>query len=254
MDINNYYTVDPSHVEELYRLQSELVKLQMYISQQKLRLAILFEGRDTAGKGAAIARFTQFLNPQHYRAVALGKPTKRERGQWYFQRYIKRLPNAGEIVFFDRSWYNRAVVEPVMSFCTEEQYDLFMQQVPKYEDMLIDDGIKLVKFWFSIDSKGQKDRIQKRLDSPLERWKVSPVDLAAQDKWQDFTKYKELMFTKTHTDKSPWTIVRGAQREKMRIEAMRYILSLYDYEGKSADLQPPSPKAILKFDESMLRW
>ncbi len=254
MNIRDYYSVNPEHIDELFLLQSELVKLQMHISNKKLRLAILFEGRDTAGKGAAIARFTQFLNPQHYQAVALGKPTKREKGQWYFQRYIKQLPNAGEMVFFDRSWYNRAVVEPVMGFCTKEQYDLFMNQVNLFEDMIIDDGIKLVKFWFSIDSQGQKSRIEKRLNSPLERWKVSPVDLAAQDKWEDFTKYKEAMFLNAHSDNSPWIIVRGAKREEMRIQAMRYILSLYDYEGKSSEVLAPSTDAIMKFDKSMLIW
>jgi len=254
MDISKYYSVEPEHVEELFLLQSELVKLQMYISKEKLRLAIVFEGRDTAGKGAAIARFTQFLNPQHYQAVALGKPTKREKGQWYFQRYIKKLPNAGEMVFFDRSWYNRAVVEPVMGFCTIEQYDLFMSQVGTFENMIVDDGLKLVKFWFSIDSVGQKNRIQKRIDSPLERWKVSPVDLAAQDKWKDFTKYKEAMFSHSHSEKSPWIIVRGARREEMRIQAIRYILSLYDYPDKSSDVLAPSPEAIMSFDKSMLSW
>ncbi len=252
MDIKEYYSVNPKHVDELFLLQSELVKLQMHISREKLRLAIIFEGRDTAGKGAAIARFTQFLNPQHYQAVALGKPTKRERGQWYFQRYIKRLPNAGEMVFFDRSWYNRAVVEPVMGFCTTKQYDLFIKQVNPFENMLIEDGIKLVKFWFSIDSQGQKSRIEKRLNSPLERWKVSPVDLAAQDKWEDFTKYKEAMFHNAHSDNSPWIIVRGAKREEMRIQAMRYILSLYDYEGKSSEVLAPSSDAIIQFDKSTL--
>jgi len=254
MDINKYYSVEPEHIDELFLLQSELVKLQMHISKERLRIAIIFEGRDTAGKGAAIARFTQFLNPQHYQAVALGKPTKREKGQWYFQRYIKRLPNAGEMVFFDRSWYNRAVVEPVMGFCTAEQYDLFMGHVGTFENMIIDDGMKLIKFWFSIDSEGQKNRIQRRLDSPLERWKVSPVDLAAQEKWKDFTKYKEDMFVNTHSDKSPWIIVRGAQREEMRIQAIRYILSLYDYEGKSPDVLSPSQDAIMQFDKSMLSW
>jgi len=180
MNIQNYYTVSEEYIEELFLLQSELVKLQKHIHDQKLRLAIIFEGRDTAGKGAAVSRFTQFMNPRHFQAVALGKPTKRERGQWYFQRYIKRLPNSGEIVFFDRSWYNRAVVEPVMGFCNKNQYQLFMSQVNTFENMIIEDGIVLVKFWFTIDSITQKNRIQKRLDSPLERWKVSQVDLAAQ--------------------------------------------------------------------------
>lgn len=254
MNIANYYKVEEEYIEELYLLQSELVKLQKYISDKKLRLAILFEGRDTAGKGAAIARFTQFLNPQYYRSVALGKPTKREQGQWYFQRYMKRLPNAGEMVFFDRSWYNRAVVEPVMGFCSDDQYQLFMNQVNSVERMLVEDGIQLVKFWFSIDSMGQKNRIQKRLDSPLERWKVSPVDLAAQDKWEDFTRYKEAMFLQTHSDMSPWVIVRGAKREEMRIQAIRYILSLYDYNGKSVDVMPPEKDAIMTFQKLMLSW
>lgn len=254
MDISNYYNVNESYIEELFLLQSELVKLQMHISKHKLRLAILFEGRDTAGKGAAIARFTQFLNPQHYKSVALGKPSSREKKQWYFQRYIKRLPNAGEMVFFDRSWYNRAVVEPVMGFCTEQQYELFMNHVIHVERMLIEDGIKIVKFWFSISNEGQKNRIQKRLDSPLERWKVSPVDLAAQDKWEDFTKYKEAMFLNTHLEGSPWIIVRGESREMMRIQAMRYILSLYDYEGKSDQVLPPDDDMIMRFRKSMLLW
>ncbi|MFT4565083.1 MAG: polyphosphate kinase 2 [Saprospiraceae bacterium] len=244
MDIANYYNVDDQYIEELFLLQSELVKLQKYISDNKLRLAVVFEGRDTAGKGAAIARFTEFLNPQHYQAVALGKPTKRERGQWYFQRYIKRLPNAGEMVFFDRSWYNRAVVEPVMGFCSDAQYQQFINQVDIFENMIIDDGIVLVKFWFSIDSIAQKNRIQKRLESPLERWKVSPVDLAAQEKWAEFTKYKKAMIDKTSSEKSPWLIVKGAEREYMRIEAMKYILSLFNYTDKSDLVLPPNSVAI----------
>jgi polyphosphate kinase 2 len=244
IDIQNYYRVREEFVDELFFLQSELLKLQKFISDEKLRIAILFEGRDTAGKGAAIARFTQFLNPQSYKMVALGKPTNQEREQWYFQRYLNRLPNGGEMVFFDRSWYNRAVVEPAMGFCTQSQYDLFMKQVTDLEDMLIDDGMKIVKFWFSIDSIAQKNRIQKRLDSPLERWKVSPVDLAAQDKWQAFTDYKIAMFQRTTSAKSPWIIVRGEAREYMRIQAMRYILSLYDYADKSSEVQPPDKGAV----------
>jgi len=248
MNIANYYNVDDKYIKELFLLQSELVKLQKHISDNKLRLAVIFEGRDTAGKGAAIARFTQFLNPQHYQAVALGKPTKRERGQWYFQRYIKRLPNAGEMVFFDRSWYNRAVVEPAMGFCTDDQYKQFIDQVGSFENMIIDDGIVLVKFWFSIDSIAQKNRIQKRIDSPLERWKVSPVDLAAQDKWEDFTKYKNAMCESTSSIKSPWIIVKGDEREYMRIEAMKYILSLFDYLDKSDLVLAPNSEAIRIFN------
>lgn len=232
-DITSYYNVDEKFIEELYFLQVELLKLQKYIHDKNLRLAILFEGRDTAGKGSAISRFTQFLNPQSYKTVALGKPSKRERAQWYFQRYIKRLPDRGQIVFFDRSWYNRAVVEPVMGFCTTDQYKIFLEEVNLLENMLIRDGIVLVKFWYSISAEEQKNRIQKRMESPLERWKVSPVDLAAQEKWEDFTFYKQKMFENTATDVSPWVVVRGNSRENRRIQSMRYILSLFDYEDKS---------------------
>lgn len=252
IDISKYYQVEDQFIPELFLLQSELVKLQKHIADEKLRLAVIFEGRDTAGKGAAIARFTQFLNPQHYQVVALGKPTPREKGQWYFQRYTKRLPNEGEIVFFDRSWYNRAVVEPAMGFCTPEQYQLFQRQVNPYEEMLVDDGIRLVKFWFSIQSITQANRIRKRLESPLERWKVSPVDLAAQDKWEEFTQYKLAMFQNSHTEKSPWIQVKGDVREFMRIQAMRYILSLYEYPDKSPDVQLPDPDWIGPYrDESL---
>lgn len=244
LDKANYYKVADEYIEELFLLQSELVKLQKYIFDTGNRLAILFEGRDTAGKGAAIARFTQFLNPQMYQAVALGKPTERESGQWYFQRYLKRLPNAGEMVFFDRSWYNRAVVEPVMGFCSEEDYQLFIKQVVQVENLLIDDGVKLVKFWFSIENILQQFRINKRLNSPLERWKVSPVDLAAQEKWEDFTRYKEAMFEKTSTEKSPWVIIKCEKREEMRIQAMRYILSLYDYTDKDPSVSLPEHHKI----------
>jgi len=240
-DIRSYYSVKEKYIDEIYLLQSELVKLQKYIADEKLRLAIIFEGRDTAGKGAAVRRFTQFLNPQHYQSVALGKPTKREKGQWYFQRYIKRLPNAGEMVFFDRSWYNRAVVEPVMGFCTEDQYKLFMHQVNLFEKMIINDGIVVVKFWYSIAMDAQKERIQDRLDSPLEIWKVSPVDLAAQEKWEDFTKYKNKMIERTSTEYSPWVTINGLERENMRIQSMRYVLSLFDYPGKSSQVLPPDP-------------
>ncbi len=245
--IEEFYQVNPKYIEELYLLQVELLKLQKHIADHQLRLAILFEGRDAAGKGSAIFRFSQFLNPRNYRSVALGKPTKTEGGQWYFQRYIKRLPNAGEMVFFDRSWYNRAVVEPVMGFCTSEQYQLFMQQVNLFEKLLIEDGILLVKFWFSINIEEQKERIQKRLDTPLIRWKVSPVDLAAQEKWESFTHYKNAMFEHTHTEMSPWLIIRGSTREDGRIQAMRHILSLIDYDDKSSKILPVEK-------EKLFRW
>ncbi len=244
--IDAFYQVNPKYIEQLHFLQVELLKLQKHVSDEKLRLAILFEGRDAAGKGSAIARFTQFLNPSSYRVVALGKPTKKEKGQWYFQRYIKRLPDAGQMVFFDRSWYNRAVVEPVMGFCTPEQYDLFIKQVNPFEEMLTEDGISLVKFWFSINMDDQKARIQQRLDTPLIRWKVSPVDLAAQDKWHDFTTYKEKMLLQTSTAHCPWRIVKGSSREDSRIQAMRFILSLVDYKDKDPDLKPADPGKVFK--------
>lgn len=233
------YSVDPAYVQELYFLQVELLKLQKHIYEQGLRLAILFEGRDTAGKGGAIFRFSQFLNPRHYRVVALGKPSENQRGQWYFQRYVKELPNAGEMVFFDRSWYNRAVVEPVMGFCTPEQYELFLRQAPLFERMLIEDGIILIKFWFSIDMEVQRSRIYDRLSNPLKQWKVSPVDLVAQEKWEEFSRYKAAMYERTHTDYSPWVIVRGNQREPARTAAMRYVLNAIEYPDRSAELRAP---------------
>jgi len=245
--IEQYYKVKDEYIEELYFLQTELLKLQKHIYDQRLRFAILFEGRDTAGKGSAIARFTQFLNPQSYRTIALGKPTVTEKGQWYFQRYIKRLPNPGQIVFFDRSWYNRAVVEPVMGFCTPEQYDLFMEQVNTFESMLTNDGMTLVKFWYSINAEEQKVRIEKRLNSPLEIWKVSPVDLAAQEKWEDFTRYKKQMFELTTTTENPWLIVKGNNREERRIQSIRYILSLIDYHDKSVNDISFNSKNILNY-------
>ena len=247
--IQEFYQVDAKYVEELYFLQVELLKLQKFISEQGMRLAIFFEGRDTAGKGAAIFRFTQFLNPREYRIVALGKPTKQEKGQWYFQRYLKEFPNAGEIVFFDRSWYNRAVVEPVMDFCTETQYDQFMQQVPMLENMLVEDGVVIVKFWFSINKEQQSIRIQERIESPLKHWKVSPVDLAAQSKWEDFTKYKKVMFTNTSSSYSPWINVKTPVREESRIQAMRYILSLFDYKDRSDKLLPPDKNRLKRIGD-----
>lgn len=242
--IEEFYQVDARYIEELYFLQVELLKLQKHVNDQGLRLAVVCEGRDTAGKGAAIFRFSQFLNPRAYRIIALGKPTEEERGQWYFQRYLKVLPNAGEIVFFDRSWYNRAVVEPVMDFCTPQQYELFLTQVCPLEKMLVDDGIMLVKFWFSIDAQQQKERIKERQENPLKRWKVSPVDLAAQEKWDEFTAYKSKMFDRTHTNYAPWVVIRGRTREESRIQAMRYLLSTIDYENRSSELLAPDGEQL----------
>ncbi len=239
---------------EMRSLQIELIKLQKWIQDQQLRLAIIFEGRDTAGKGGAIYRFTRYLNPRAMRVVALPKPTEVEKGQWYFQRYIKELPNPGEIVFFDRSWYNRAVVEPVMGFCTKDQYELFLKQAPTFEQMLLEDGIILIKFWFSINITEQKVRIEDRIQNPLKMWKLSTVDLKAQQMWDEFTHYKNQMFLHTHNESNPWVIVKGNHKPTARIETMRYVLARMDYPEKSeASISfKPDPEIINLFDPSMI--
>jgi polyphosphate kinase 2 len=217
---------------ELSQLQTELVSLQNWVVENKLRVAILFEGRDAAGKGGAIKRFKEHLNPRSMRVVALSKPTDDERGQWYFRRYIKELPEPGEIVFFDRSWYNRAVVEPVMGFCNEKQYGQFMVQVPEFEHMLYEDGVIILKFWFSISKQEQKKRFEDRLANPLKKWKFSPVDMKGQELWDKYTYYKEQMFSKTHTTFSPWIIVKTNDKKEARLESIRYLLSKIEYQGK----------------------
>ena len=237
---------------ELAKLQAEIVDLQKWIAQQKMRTAVIFEGRDAAGKGGSIKRFKEHLNPRTSRVVALTKPTEVEAGQWYFRRYIKVLPNAGEIVFFDRSWYNRAVVEPVMGFCTPEQYSKFMEQVPEFEHLLYEDNLKIIKFWFSITKDEQKKRFDDRLSNPLKRWKFSPVDMKGQELWDDYTHYKEQMFSKTHTTFSPWIIVRTNSKKKARLESMRYLLSQFDYPGKgdSGISLFPDPNVIMRYHRS----
>ena len=188
--------------EDLRALQVELVQMQRAIQDQNRRLAIVFEGRDAAGKGGAIQRFTQHLMPRGIRVVALPKPTDEERGQWYFRRYVQHLPNIGEIVFFDRSWYNRAVVEPVNGFCTEQQYERFLKQVPEFEHMIQEDGLELIKLWFDISKQEQAERFESRRDDPLKNWKISPVDEKAQELWDSYTHYAEEMFAHTHTSVS----------------------------------------------------
>lgn len=219
--------------EELKLLQSELVNLQQWIARKKMRVAIIFEGRDAAGKGGSIKRFTEHLNPRSSRIVALTKPTEVEKGQWYFRRYIKELPNPGEMVFFDRSWYNRAVVEPVMGFCDEDQYEKFMVQVPEFEHMLYEDGLTIIKFWFSISKHEQQKRFDSRLKNPLKIWKFSPVDRKGQELWDRYTYFKEEMFAKTHTAFSPWIMVTANCKKKARLESIRYVLSRFNYDGKS---------------------
>jgi len=218
--------------DELLKLQAELVDFQQWVAKYKKRVCIVFEGRDASGKGGCIRRFTEHLNPRSMRIVALTKPTEVEKGQWYFRRYIKQLPDPGEIVFFDRSWYNRAVVEPVMGFCTPSEYQKFMGQVPEFEHLLYEDGVHLIKFWFSISKEEQISRFKSRLKNPLKRWKFSPVDQEAQDKWDEYTHYKELMFSKSHTTFSPWIIIKTNDKKEARLESIRYVLSQFEYEGK----------------------
>jgi len=218
--------------DQLYKLQSELVNLQEWVSKNKKRVCIIFEGRDAAGKGGAIRRMTQHLNPRSRRVVALAKPTEIEQGQWYFRRYIKEMPNPGELVFFDRSWYNRAVVEPVMGFCTQEQYNKFMIQVSEFEQMLNEDGIILIKFWFSVTKDEQLRRFKSRIESPLKKWKFSSVDEEGQNKWDLYTQYKDQMFAHTHTTSSPWIIIKTNNKKEARLESLRYVLSRFDYDAK----------------------
>jgi polyphosphate kinase 2 len=237
---------------ELRLLQIELVKLQNYISEKKKRVAIVFEGRDAAGKGGNIRRFMEHLNPRSSRLVALNKPTDVEKGQWYFQRYVKELPNPGEIVFFDRSWYNRAVVEPVMGFCSTIQYKQFLVQVPEFEHMMYEDGVVIIKFWLSITKMEQQVRFEARKENPLKRWKFSPVDKQGQILWDKYTHYKSEMFSKTHTSYSPWMIIKTNDKKVARLEAMRHVLSQFDYEGKvdAGTVVNPDPNIAMRYYRS----
>lgn len=238
--------------EELRNLQIELVKLQQWIVKNKMRVAIIFEGRDAAGKGGNIRRFTEHLNPRAMNVVALTKPTEIERGQWYFRRYIKEMPNTGEIVFFDRSWYNRAVVEPVMGFCTETQYQNFMVQVSEFEHMMYEDGMVLIKFWFSISKEEQLARFNARIATPLKRWKFSPVDQKSQELWDQYTHYKEQMYSRTHTSYSPWITVKANDKKLARLESIRYVLSQFNYEGKenASTILFPDPNIVMRYYRS----
>ena len=221
---------------EKYRLQIELLKLQYWGEDTGQRHIIVFEGRDAAGKGGTIKRFTEHLNPRTARVVALNKPSDRELGQWYFQRYIQHFPTAGEIVLFDRSWYNRAGVERVMGFATDEQYRRFMNQVPLFEKMLVDDGIHLTKFWFSVTQTEQRTRFAIRQIDPVRQWKLSPMDLESLDRWEAYTEAKEAMFLHTDTDHAPWISIRSNDKKRARLNAMRYFLSQFEYEGKDHEV------------------
>ena len=222
-----------------YELQVELLKLQAWVKETGQRVVILFEGRDAAGKGGTIKRFMEHLNPRGARVVALEKPSEIERGQWYFQRYVEHLPTRGEIVMFDRSWYNRAGVERVMGFCTDDEYLEFMRQAPEFERNLARSGLHLVKFWFSVSRKEQRRRFKERRSHPLKQWKLSPVDLASLDKWEEYTKAKEAMFFHTDTADAPWTVIKSDCKKRARLNAMRYILHKLPYSNKELDRVGP---------------
>ena len=224
-----------NYEKQKYNLQVELLKLQAWVKATGQRVVILFEGRDAAGKGGTIKRMMEHLNPRGARVVALEKPSDTEKGQWYFQRYVQHLPTAGEIVMFDRSWYNRAGVERVMGFCTQNEYLDFLRQVPDFERHLVSSGIHLIKFWFSVSQEEQRRRFLQRKVHPLKQWKLSPVDLASLDKWDDYTRAKEAMFAHTDTADAPWVVVKSDCKKRARINAMRYVLSRLPYEGKSSD-------------------
>jgi polyphosphate kinase 2 len=232
---------------EKYRLQVELLKYQYWLEDNDQKAIILFEGRDAAGKGGTIKRFTEHLNPRTARVVALNKPSDREKGQWYFQRYTQHLPTAGEIVLFDRSWYNRAGVERVMGFCTDEEYESFMNQTPLFERMLVDSGIHLTKLWFSVSQREQRTRFAIRQLDPVRRWKLSPMDLESLDRWEAYTQAKEEMFRRTDKKYAPWTIIRSNDKKRARLNAMRYFLSQFEYEGKDHEVVgSPDPKLVMR--------
>jgi polyphosphate kinase 2 len=222
--------------EQKRLLQIELLKLQKWSQMHGYRHVIVFEGRDAAGKGGTIKRFTEHLNPRGARVVALEKPTEKERTQWYFQRYVQHLPHAGEIVMFDRSWYNRAGVERVMGFCTPKQHAEFIRQVPLFEQMLVNDGISLMKLWFSVSASEQRTRFTIRQVDPVRQWKLSPTDLASLDKWDEYTAAKEDMFAWTDTETAPWTVVKSNDKKRARVNAMRYVLSKFDYDNKDHEV------------------
>ena len=224
-----------TYEKDKFRLQVELLKLQAWVKETRQRVVILFEGRDAAGKGGTIKRFMEHLNPRGARVVALEKPTETERGQWYFQRYVEHLPTAGEIVLFDRSWYNRAGVERVMGFCSDDEYHEFMRQVPQFERHLAASGIHVIKFWFSVSQTEQRRRFKERRAHPLKQWKLSPIDMASLDKWDDYTRAKEAMFFETDTADVPWTVVKSDCKKRARLNALRYVLRKLPYTNRDLE-------------------
>ncbi|WP_374316009.1 polyphosphate kinase 2 [Aquabacterium sp.] len=234
-----------SYEKQKYRLQVELLKLQAWVKATGQKVVILFEGRDAAGKGGTIKRLMEHLNPRGARVVALEKPNEVERGQWYFQRYVQHLPTAGEIVLFDRSWYNRAGVERVMGFCSDEEYQEFMRQAPEFERNLVRAGVHVIKFWFSVSQKEQRRRFKERETHPLKQWKLSPIDMASLDKWDDYTRAKEAMFFHTDTADSPWTVIKSDCKKRARLNAMRYVLHKLPYTNKDmANVPQPDPLLV----------
>ncbi len=225
-------------------LQVELLKVQRWTKESGQKLMLLFEGRDAAGKGGTIKRFMEHLNPRGARVVALEKPSEQEQGQWYYQRYIKHFPTEGEIVLFDRSWYNRAGVERVMEFCTPEDYLEFMRQTPELERMIVRSGIRLFKYWFSVTQEEQAARFEKRLNDPLKQWKMSPIDKASVEKWDEYTEAKEAMFFYTDTADAPWTIVKSSDKKRARLACMEHFLSCLDYPGKNHDIIKVDPLIV----------
>ena len=222
--------------QELKPYQAELIKMQTFLENNSIRMIVLFEGRDAAGKGGTIRRIVRYMNEKHYRVVALGKPSDVQKTQWYFQRYVEQFPRGGEVVLFDRSWYNRAMVEPVFGFCSKEQYKTFMQECPMFEKSLVMEGTVLVKIYLSISQQEQAKRFEKRRRDPLRQWKLSEIDLQAQDKWDEFTEMKYKMLKATHTHYAPWTVIRSDNKHLARLNAMKVILNAIDYPDRNRDL------------------
>ncbi len=233
-------------INELKPYQAELIKLQQYLEDKKMKMIILFEGRDASGKGGTIRRVTRYMNEKHYRVVALGKPTDEEKSQWYYQRYVKHFPHHGEMVLFDRSWYNRAMVEPVFGFCTYNDYQVFINGVTGFEKDLVNQGTVLIKLYYSVTKDEQKRRFDRRKTDPLRQWKLSEIDLQAQDRWDDFTNMKYEMLKKTHSHEAPWTIIRSDNKHLARLETLKVILNSVDYVGRDTRLEHRlNPEVIL---------
>lgn len=241
-----------NQIKELELYQAEIVKLQQHIERHGKKLIIIFEGRDAAGKGSLIGTVSRYMNPKHYRIVALGKPTKEQQTQWYFQKYVQHFPSAGEIILFDRSWYNRAMVEPVFGFCTQKEHELFMRDVKGFERSVSRQGVKIIKLYLSVEKGVQSDRFENRKIDPLRQWKLSEVDLQAQDLWDEFSKMKYKMFKKTDHSYAPWLVVRSNNKHRARIEAMKLILNHFEYENRNESLSfEYDPEIIVSIEDEL---